>query len=278
MADPRSMTIRPLETRAECEACVRLQQETWGQGFLDVVPATILMVSQRVGSVAAGAFDSNRRLMGFVFGISGVRDGRLAHWSNMLAVRPEARRSGLGKRLKCYQRELLLAHGIDIASWSYDPLVAGNADFNLNALGAVPTKYITNMYGDTGSVLHQGMDTDRLVVDWTLAAPRVRHILESGPAPLPAEAFAAPTVNPCAPTGNAPHVQGGHGDPPDAPWIRVTVPADIDALKTSTPDDARLWQLTTRQAFDWYLGHGYRVAGFSLGDESTRPWYALSRE
>ena len=83
--------IRPFASRAECDACVRLQRETWGEDFVDVVPATILMVSQRVGGVSAGAFDADGRLLGFVFGISGIRAGELVHWSDMLAVRPEAR-------------------------------------------------------------------------------------------------------------------------------------------------------------------------------------------
>ena len=98
------------------------------------------MVSQRVGGVAGGAFDTNDRVVGSVFGISGVADGVLAHWSHMLAVRTEARRTGLGRRLKLYQRTQLLERGIRVASWSYDPLMAANAKFNLNALGACPTE------------------------------------------------------------------------------------------------------------------------------------------
>ena len=118
------VTIRPLETRAEHEACVALQRDIWGQDFADVVPATILMVSQQVGGVASGAFDARGRLIGFVFGISGVRNRVTAHWSDMLAVRPEARGRGLGRRLKLHQRELLLAVGIERVYWTFDPLVA----------------------------------------------------------------------------------------------------------------------------------------------------------
>ncbi|TDI25458.1 MAG: GNAT family N-acetyltransferase, partial [Acidobacteria bacterium] len=66
------VTIRPLETRAEYKACVALQRDIWGRDFQDLVPATILMVSQQVGGVASGAFDAEGRLVGFVFGISGV--------------------------------------------------------------------------------------------------------------------------------------------------------------------------------------------------------------
>ena len=75
MPNPADITLRPLQTREECEACVRLQRQIWGEGFVDVVPATILMVSQRVGGVAAGAFNASRRLIGFVFGISACETG-----------------------------------------------------------------------------------------------------------------------------------------------------------------------------------------------------------
>ena len=165
------VTIRPLETRVEYEACVALQRDIWGRDFVDVVPATILMVSQQVGGVASGAFDAEGRLVGFVFGISGVRDRVTAHWSDMLAVRPEARGRGLGRRLKLHQRELLLAVGIERVYWTFDPLVARNARLNLMTLGASPVEYVSNMYGDTGSRLHRWLDTDRFIVEWRLAGP-----------------------------------------------------------------------------------------------------------
>ena len=276
MVDASRIILRPLAIREEYEACVRLQQETWGKDFLDVVPATLLMVSQRVGGVAAGAFDPNRRLLGFVFGISGVRNGRLAHWSDMLAVRPGARRSGLGKRLKLYQRELLRREGVEIAYWSFDPLVAGNANLNLNGLGAVPVEYVVNMYGDTGSVLHSGLDTDRLVAEWHLSEHRVERILTDGPPRVPAAARNAPIVNPDALTAEAPHARSVSF--PRSAWVRVAVPPDIEEVKARAPEDARLWQLATRRSFQWYLGEGYRVAGFQHAVDPGHPCYLLTNE
>src|SRR3954464_452827 len=158
--------IRPLRTLDELRACVSLQRETWGNEFTDVVPTSILKVSQRVGGVAAGAFDDENALLGFVYGLTGVENGRIVHWSDMLAVRPEARRLGLGRRLKEYQRSVVRERGGEGIYWTYDPLVARNAHLNFNRLGVRLDEYAEDMYGITDSVLHGGIPTDRLVVGW----------------------------------------------------------------------------------------------------------------
>ena len=244
-----------------------MQRDTWGQDFLDVVPATILMVSQMVGGVASGAFNADKRLLGFVFGISGVRNGLAAHWSNMLAVRPEARRLGLGRRLKLHQRDLLLAVGVERVYWTFDPLVAGNARLNLTTLGASPIEYVTNMYGDTGSRLHRGLDTDRFIVEWRLRDPALEQVLAGEPAPLPRAAQTGPVVT-CDATGPT-------GDTllPDAPWVRVELPVDVEHLKAEAPELTRRWQRGQRRAFMLYLNaRGARVAGV-YADASTGRWF-----
>ena len=167
------IVIRRVETQAEYEECVRIQDETWGAGFSERVPSAILKVAQYLGGVTAAAFDSDGAdagILGFVFGMTGVRDGQLVHWSDMLAVRPEARDHGIGRRLKLYQRSLVAELGVTQILWTFDPLVSRNAHLNLNALGARVTDYVPDMYGaDTGSALHQGIGTDRFVVAWEVS-------------------------------------------------------------------------------------------------------------
>ena len=258
--------IRPLSSRKDCEACVELQRDTWGRDFVDVVPATILQVSQRVGAVAAGAFAPDGRLVGFVFGISGVRGGVAAHWSDMLAVRPEARGRGLGRRLKLHQRRQLLADGVERAWWSFDPLVARNARLNLVELGAMPVEYVPDMYGDTGSVLHRGLATDRLIVEWRLRDPAVERILDGEPGEAPEEARAAPVVT-------APSAGDEPAPLPRARWLRVELPADIEHLKAAAPDDARRWQQHLRRVFGDRLDNP-GIAGLDQ-DAATGRWFYL---
>ena len=86
-ASGAAVHIRALESLKDCDDCVELQRDVWGFGQEDIVPASLLHIVAYVGGIAAGAYDANGMLLGFVFGISGIHDGELAHWSHMLGVR-----------------------------------------------------------------------------------------------------------------------------------------------------------------------------------------------
>ena len=262
-----AVTVRRVATHAEYAECVAIQYETWGADFREAVPPAILMVSQKIGGVTAGAFGPGGRMLGFVFGLTGVKDGRLVHWSDLLAVRAEARGLGLGTRLKHFQRELLLATGVERMYWTYDPLVARNAHINLVRLGARAVEYVPDMYGaSTGSVLHGEMGTDRFVAQWDLG-------------PRPSAGSPRPTMGEDAPIVNAPDHPSGRpriAALPDVPEVLVEIPADLEALLARDPARARDWRETTREAFVWYLARGYRVAG--LVEREDRTFYQLSRE
>jgi chorismate synthase len=254
------LVLRPLAGAAEYDACVALQRETWGDDFQEVVPPTILWVAQRIGGVAAGAFEGDR-LLGFVFGLTGVEHGRIVHWSDMLAVRGDARGRGVGRLLKEYQRELLLPHGIEVIYWTFDPLEARNAHINFAHLGISARTYMRDVYGAGTSTLHAGLGTDRLLAEWWIREAR------SG---RPVAAWS--DVEPALPAvGDAP------GEPRtalDAARVSIAVPADIQALKRNDPALARAWRATARAAFEAYLSRGYTVTGFRRG----APGYVLERD
>lgn len=265
------MDIRHVRTDEEFVACVELQTATWGTEFREVVPATILKISQRLGGVTAGAFADDGTLMGFVFGITGVEQGEVVHWSDMLAVRPAAQNHGVGRRLKEFQRDALRALGVKRMYWTFDPLVARNAHFALNRLGATLSEYVPDMYGtDTGSKMHEGLGTDRFIVVWPVAEDAAA---ERAGRTLP-ESADTPVINAGTPDGLTPELERFGASLP--PLLRIEIPGDIFGVLERAPALAARWRHSTRQAFQWALGHGYRVSHFEHAD-ATAGYYVLAR-
>lgn len=163
---------------ADFEACVGIQLAVWGYSDGDLIPKRVFIVAKSVGGQVIGAFHG-QTLIGFAMALPGYRDGRAYLHSHMLAVLPEYRNSGVGRRLKLAQRDDALARGIDRMEWTFDPLEIKNAHLNIARLGAIVTRYIPNFYGPSTSPLQGGLPTDRLVAEWWLASPRVRQILET---------------------------------------------------------------------------------------------------
>jgi predicted GNAT superfamily acetyltransferase len=240
-----TVVIRDLASTADYDACVRLQRETWGAGYTDRVPPSMLRVSQRLGGLAAGAFDAADRLVGFVYGLTGILDGTVIHWSHMLAVTPAWRGQGIGCTLKEYQRRALRGTQVAAVCWTFDPLVAAHGRRNLSRLGARVRDYLVDVYPNTGSELH-AFGTDRLVVWWPVEDARPEH---------------------------GPGVPGAPGAAAAA--IRIEVPPDILSVANRSLEQARAWRVTTRAAFTRAFAAGYRVTGFL--EDRDRCCYVLER-
>lgn len=225
----------------------------------------MLLVAQKTGGVCAGAFDDDGRMLGFVFGVTGVQHGELMHWSDMLAVHPDAQGQGLGERLKEFQREECRRLGIRTIYWTYDPLVARNAHLNLSRMGARVHEFVPAMYGEgTNSPLQGDMPTDRFVVAWAVDPSQSAAPVTS----LPSDTALAVRVDASTAVDDAERW-------PDAVHIGVRAPRDITALAAQDITAARRWRYATRAALSHYLTHGYRVVGFVAdGDGGT---YLLTR-
>ena len=288
--------IRDLEGVAEYRRAVAFQESIWGVGFSERVPASLMKVAQRVGGVAAGAFDPDGDMVGFVYGITGIAEGAMVHWSDILAVRPGLRDAGLGRRLKAFQRDKVLAVGVTRMHWTFDPLESRNAYLNLGRLGAVVREYAVDMYGASDSPLHRGLGTDRFVVTWELDASRVAERLAGARPPTGDDLRGLPVaftvdlgMGPSlqGPSGAAPGVPGGAESPqgpgraappdpvPDVPGpealaaalargraaggLRVPIPVDIQGLKDRNADLAAAWRAATRAVLHPLLGRGWEV-------------------
>jgi len=267
-APPSEFVIRHLVTNEDRAQCVALQEATWGPGFSERVPAAILQVGPKVGGITAGAFDARGRLVGFVFGLTGIRHGTLAHWSDMLAVVPELRGTSLGTRLKAWQRARCEEMGVRVIYWTWDPLVSRNSHLNLNKLGARVDEFVENMYGVTDSSQMGALPTDRFVAAWELDEVRIARRLAARSADAPLLA-------------GAPLVAGGPATPPpaswpDAPVVRVAVPRDFPALLHDDPPAAAAWRGHTTRAFRHYFALGYQISSFHPAPSGDGA-YLLSR-
>ncbi|MGI9091638.1 MAG: hypothetical protein ACR2GG_11105, partial [Gemmatimonadaceae bacterium] len=231
-----------------------------------LVPASLLQVAQHVGGLAIGAFTAEGELVGFVFGLTGVKDGEAVHWSHMLGVRGSARNTGVGRILKEYQRAELARLGIAEMHWTFDPLVAKNAHLNLNRLGAHVVEYVRNMYGATGSPLHDAV-TDRLVV----SCPTDPNAHRGSASEWKAANAAVPILTQRPQPGDVLLADASERRP--TVWIEI--PADIQQVIARSPAEAEAWRSSVRDHFEWALGCGYAVIGLHRDPVTSRSFYTL---
>lgn len=271
------MTIRPLTSLEDCRKVAELEKHVWGYTDAeDVVPPPVLIVSIKRGGILLGAFDERDEMVGFVYSIPGLKDGRPMQWSHMLGVVASHRSSGLGARLKLAQREAALAMGIDLIEWTYDPMQAMNAHLNFARLGVVVEEYEENIYGTSSSPLHAGTPTDRFVAEWRLREPHVeRRIIGSGLHMRDGSLAVAPVVNPSR--------EGKQWIEPGNPdlslqdrRVLVEIPIGFTEMMTDAPALALAWRMATREIFQTYFGRGYRAVDFFLSREARRGQYLLA--
>jgi predicted GNAT superfamily acetyltransferase len=237
-----TVTIRQIDDVAEMRAVEHLQKEVWGIPDLDVVPLTQLVAAKEAGGTLIGAFD-DETLVGFVYGFPSFEFGKHAHHSHMLAVKPAYRNLDLGRRLKLAQRDHVIAQGIDLITWTFDPLQSLNAHFNFNKLGVVADRYLPDFYGDEpASFLHQ-TGTDRLWVSWLISTQRVKNIIDGKTETAQVE---------------------------DAGTLSIEIPGDINSVQQQEPRAALQWREETRRAFTEAIKAGYVVVGFTRENQIGR--------
>lgn len=153
--------------------------EVWGP---QQIPQTnLLRAFAHAGSTLLAALVDGRPV-GMTLGFAGWAGGMHLH-SHMTAVVPSHLSSGVGYALKLTQRAVCLREGINEVRWTFDPLVARNARFNLVKLGAVVMALYPNFYGEMDDIVNAGEDSDRFEVSWQLESPRVLLALAEQPQP-----------------------------------------------------------------------------------------------
>jgi chorismate synthase len=242
--------VRECRTIEEFDACVALQREAFGYSDLEISPRRYLILSRRAGGWMLGAFSAGR-LVGFVHHLVAVRGAtEIIGYSHMMAVAHAFQNRGVGARLKWAQRARAIAEGRSYITWTWNPMHARNAHFNLNRLGVTVSSYAANFYGTerirptTDASDATGIDSDRLFADWNLHSARVAEL---------AAGNAAPSL-------------------PD-PVETILIPTDWNALVRQDARAARAAQERVRSEFQTAFSAGLLCAGFQR--DAAHPRYLL---
>lgn len=238
--------IRECATLEEMAECVDLQREVFALPEIEISPVRHFVVTKNAGGFVLGAFAEDV-LVGFVLSVPAFLRGEKAFYSHMTAVRASFQSFGIGARLKWAQRTRALDVGVKFIKWTFEPVKARNAFFNLEKLGAIVTEYEENFYGiDYSSDEKVGLASDRLFAEWHLEGEKVQKLCEHGTFIDDSKVAA-----------------------------RIVIPQDWSRLVSEDPERALQQQIRVRGEFQNAFANGLVGRGF-VRDESA-PHYLLYR-
>jgi predicted GNAT superfamily acetyltransferase len=257
------VVVRALDTLSELEAASALIERIWDDGE-PKAPITTLRALSHAGSFVAGAYEGSE-LVGVSFGFLGLDASDVHLHSHITGVAPHFRGRSVGYALKQFQRSWSLARGITVAQWTADPLVRGNAYFNLVKLGASIVGYHDDFYGLLRDRLNAGGASDRAVIRWELVSDRS---IRAASRPIAAPVLGEGAVILRADEDRRPEI----GAPVLDATLHAWIPEDIVALRATDPDLALAWRQAARGTIGRALADGYRA------DMITRDgWLVLTR-
>jgi predicted GNAT superfamily acetyltransferase len=241
----KETTIRECTTIEEFDVCLSLQREAFGLPDQELSPRRHLIVSRQAGGWTLGAFVANR-MVGFVHHLAAVRGNEIFGYSHFMAVAKDYQNKGVGARLKWAQRERALNEGRKLIKWTWDPMQARNAHFNLNRLGVTVDTYAENFYGidysaDSSIKEGLGLPSDRLFATWNIDSERVRALASGAVAPFEGK-----------------------------PVATVAIPAQWSALVKSEPQRALEEQVRVRTEFKKALDEELICAGLERGEDYSK--------
>jgi predicted GNAT superfamily acetyltransferase len=245
--------IREVETIEEMRECIELQRKVFASPDMEISPVRHLIVARYAGGFTLGAY-YGERLVGFVLSLPMfLAQLKPAFYSHMTAVDTSLQSLGIGAKMKWAQRERALAEGVRYIKWTYQPVLARNAFFNIERLGVTINTYMPNFYGTDAEAsaeqktAREGVDSDRLFADWHLDSPKVVALSKG-------EKFEE--------TGE--------------PAQKIEIPPDWNDLVVRDTKRAIDEQERIKHEFQDAFSKGLIVRGFERSD--TNPKYLLYRE
>ena len=258
-AGAAAVSLRRMTTLDDADRVLDLIAHTWGGQEL---PRETVRALEHADTGLIGAEADGGDLVGFVLGFLGMSGGLHVH-SHMLAVTRDRQRGGVGFALKLAQRAAALEEGIEDVRWTYDPLLARNAWFNLMKLGATATEFLPDFYGEMDDLLNANDRSDRFEIRWWLRDARVEGRASGEP---------PPTLD----LGDATALlerDGGDRDGEDprplltgAPIggrASVAIPQDYPGLRARDADLAAEWRSAAAEAFEKCFAAGLSAVGLT---------------
>jgi predicted GNAT superfamily acetyltransferase len=263
MAD--EISVRPVETLDEAKAAAELFDRVWGEKRVIGTPLLWAMASH--GGQVLAAFRA-QEIVGAQVGVIGLVEGEPTLHSHITGVLADVQHHGVGFLLKKAQRDWCLERGIERVTWTFDPMVARNAYFNLVKLGAVAERFHRDYYGEMEDAFNRGDRSDRLEVVWHLRSERVLHALGLAELDGPPGSFTFGSILLTEQEGRPLH---SPVNPAMSP-IWVHVPPTYHQMREDDPDLARAWRDAVGDALESVFDQGFRAVGFE-----RRAGYLLER-
>ena len=218
-----TVTVRLLDEWRDLEAAVSVILSVWGEPAASLASAQLLRTYSHYGNPVIGAYAGDL-LCGVSIGFLASSPEIHLH-SHITGVLPTHQHLGVGFRLKTTQRQWCADRGIGLVTWTFDPMLARNAHFNMRKLGAVSRRFLPSFYGVMLDDINRGDDTDRLEVSWR--------------------------VNPT-------------DEPARHEIVRsVPIPVDYLALRQHDPADAGRWRTSVRDQLLSAFADGLQIVDFS---------------
>jgi predicted GNAT superfamily acetyltransferase len=243
--------IREVSSLEDVRAVAGLLDRVWGEERL-LTPDLLRAVSVHGNPILAALHKGE--MVGAQVGFLALDEGRVSLHSYITGVLPGLEHRGVGFRLKLAQRAWCLARGIETVTWTFDPLIARNAYFNLRKLAAVAIRLARDFYGPMEDALNAGERTDRLLTRWEVRTPRVEAAVAGRREPPDASgAFVLLDAE-----GGLPRRHDGRGER----RLLVRVPQDYLALRRQDRQVALAWRDAVADALEEAVEWGYQAFDF----------------
>lgn len=244
----------------------------WGHESDALISFHMLVSLMRSGAPIIGAFDGEL-LVGFSIGFFGLHNihserpalANLKIASKRMGVHPDYRNSGIGLQLKREQRHFAKQQGIELVTWTFDPLKSRNAHLYIRKLGGMVRQYVQDYYGTNHEMTDITGHSDRFVCEWWINSRRVEERLNGNRPNLTLRQYLEGGVEILNPTV-------GRSDGLSEPYsgsvtvggtsmLLVEIPADENDLSRYETLE-KIWRSHARLVLEAVFETGYIVTDF----------------